>query len=144
MNLKFRSSRNIGTSPEIIWMVISDPRQWPAFVDRIQVIEVSGDLLSGKIVWKGRDFSFEGEVTIRAVNERLIAVFDVTHNDRTDRMTVAFIIKGSGKSSTVSEEIDLDFQVHPLLGLLVRFISRFGRAEEPTNLDRLAELVETG
>ena len=144
MNLKFRSSRKIGASPEIIWMVISDPRQWPAFVDQIQAIDAAGDHLSGKIVWKGRDFFFDGEVTVRAVNERLIAVFDVTHSDRTDRMTVAFTVRGSGKSSTVSEEIDLDFRVHPLLGLLVRFISRFGRSEEPTNLDRLADLVETG
>ena len=143
MNLKFRSSRKIGASPEIIWMVISDPRQWPAFVDRIQAIDVVGDQLSGKIVWKGRDFSFEGEIIGRSENERLTAVFDVTHSNRTDRMTVAFKIRGSGKSSTVSEEVDMDFQVHPLLGLLVRFISRFGRTQEPTNLDLLADLVET-
>jgi carbon monoxide dehydrogenase subunit G len=144
MNLEFRSSRKIDASPEIIWMVISDPRQWPAFVDRIQVINAEGDHLSGTIVWKERDFAFDGRVTCRAENERFIAVFDVTHGNRTDRMTVAFLITASGKSSTVSEEIDMDIQVPPWLGLLVRFISRFGRAQESTNLDRLADLVEGG
>jgi uncharacterized protein YndB with AHSA1/START domain len=142
MQLKFSRKRKIEAAPSIVWMVISDPRQWPAFLDRIQELNETNGILKGRIRWKERDFHFTGRVTEAVPDKLLRAEFDVTQGDRTDQMTVCFTIRPCRGGSRVGEEVVMDLPVNPLLGLLVRLISRFGRAREPGNLDRLAELVE--
>lgn len=142
MDLRFKSKKTIAASPEIVWMVVSDPRQWPAFVDRIRELEDRKGELHGRITWNEKDFRFVGRITERVENERLVADFQVTQSDRRDRMTITFELKPKGDGCRVSEEVVLAIDVHPLLGMLVRGISRFGESQELSNLDRLAELIE--
>lgn len=142
MNLEFKSKKIIAASPQLVWMVVSDPRQWPAFVDRIQGLEDRDGDLHGRITWREKDFLFRGRITERVENERLVADFQVTQNDRKDRMTITFELKPDGAGCKVSEEVVLDIDVHPLLGMLARGVSRFGEPQELTNLDRLADLIE--
>jgi uncharacterized protein YndB with AHSA1/START domain len=142
MNLEFKSKKTIAASPEIVWMVVSDPQQWPAFVDRIQELEHREGELHGRITWREKDFRFRGRITERVENQRLVADFQVTQSDRKDRMRIAFELKPKGDDCRVSESVALDIEVNPLLGMLARGLSRFGEPQELTNLDRLAELIE--
>lgn len=142
MNLEFKSKKTITASPEIVWMVVSDPRQWPAFVDRIQDLDDNAGVLTGRITWREKDFSFQGRITERIENQRLVADFQVTQSDRKDRMTITFALEPEGAACRVSEEVSLDIEVNPLLGMLARGLSQFGEPQELTNLDRLAELIE--
>lgn len=142
MNLEFKNKKTLAASPEIVWMVVSDPRQWPAFVDRIQELEDRGGELHGRITWREKDFLFRGRITERIENELLVADFQVTQSERKDRMRIAFALKPKGDGCRVSEKVTLEIEVNPLLGMLARGLSRFGEPQELTNLDRLAELIE--
>ena len=142
MKLEFKSKKTISASPDIVWMVLSDPQQWPAFVDKIQELEDRDGELHGRIRWREKDFLFRGRITERVENERLVADFQVTQSDRKDGMKIAFELAPKGTGCRVSEAVALDIEVNPLLGMLARGFSRFGEPQELTNLDRLAELIE--
>ena len=151
--MKHREAITIGGDAAAVWAFVGNPEQWPAFHDKIEVVECAhpghGAAVELLLHFGKHDVLCQGQLGEYKANERLHAEFagrstGQIKNEKpiTFRVTYSLTAKSAGMRTRVVERVEYDVKIPWLFRGLVWLIEKFGKPMGQTNLQKLKELVE--
>lgn len=136
--MKLRDRIRLTADLEEVWRWIGSFDDWPLFIEKIQRLEALGaDRYRVHFHMKRGDRSLEFEVVDRAPLESIT----VAAIDEKRPLALSYELRERGNEVVVTETqtIPIPWFFAPLVWLL----HRFGKPVGPTNLESLAQLVES-
>ncbi len=144
MLLKLAEEASVRAPAERVRAWLVNVENWPKINTKITSIAADGDRCVGEISFKGRPIEFAGIVEQPDRDTFVCHILFRDERQRENRLDVTYAVREERHATHVTETVAFLDPIPLWAGLLIKFVYRFGRSEESTNLENIARELEAG